>query len=286
MKWIFPCLLFAAWPCDAESAKPAADPAPLVRAHAHNDYYHKRPLLDALASGFCSVEADVFLKDDTLLVAHSRFELKKERTLESLYLAPLAKRVKANGGSVYKTKAPFHLMIDFKTDGPATYAALKPLLEKYRSMLTAFTSDTTQPGAVTIVISGSRPRAAMEKDTARLAGYDGRLGDLGKAESRHFMPWISDSWRSHFKWRGKGGLSAREQAKLANIVKSAHANGQKIRFWAAPDTPAVWEVYHRAGVDFINTDHLENLAEFLRVKEARWPIGQLRDKPCRGGTSL
>ena len=269
MKWIFPCLLFAAWPCDAESAKPAADPAPLVRAHAHNDYYHKRPLLDALASGFCSVEADVFLKDDTLLVAHSRFELKKERTLESLYLAPLAKRVKANGGSVYKTKAPFHLMIDFKTDGPATYTALKPLLEKYRSMLTAFTSDTTQPGAVTIVISGSRPRAAMEKDTARLAGYDGRLGDLGKAESRHFMPWISDSWRSHFKWRGKGGLSAREQAKLANIVKSAHANGQKIRFWAAPDTPAAWEVYHRAGVDFINTDHLENLAEFLRDKEAR-----------------
>ncbi|MBT3615020.1 MAG: hypothetical protein HN524_03430, partial [Verrucomicrobia bacterium] len=146
MKWIFPCLLFAVWPCDAESAKSAADPAPLVRAHAHNDYYHKRPLLDALASGFCSVEADVFLKDDTLLVAHSRFELKKERTLESLYLAPLAKRVKANGGSVYKTKAPFHLMIDFKTDGPATYTALKPLLEKYRSMLTAFTSDTTQPG--------------------------------------------------------------------------------------------------------------------------------------------
>jgi len=265
MKWILPALLFAAWPCVVESAKPK----PLVRAHAHNDYYHKRPLLDALASGFCSVEADVFLKDDTLLVGHSRFELKKERTLESLYLAPLAKRVKANGGSVYKTKAPFHLMIDFKTGGPATYAALRPLLEKYRSMLTAFTADTTKPGAVTIVISGSRPREAMEKDTARLAGYDGRLGDLGKAESRHFMPWISDSWRSHFKWRGKGELPPREQAKLAKIVKSAHADGQKIRFWAAPDTPAAWEIFHKVGVDFINTDHLENLAEFLRAKNVK-----------------
>ncbi|MFQ3169500.1 MAG: hypothetical protein ACI8QI_002068 [Limisphaerales bacterium] len=265
MKWILPALLFAAWPCVAEPT----EPKPLVRAHAHNDYYHKRPLLDALASGFCSVEADVFLKDDTLLVGHSRFELKKERTLESLYLAPLAKRVKANGGSVYKTKAPFHLMIDFKTGGPATYAALRPLLEKYRSMLTAFTADTTKPGAVTIVISGSRPREAMEKDTARLAGYDGRLGDLGKAESRHFMPWISDSWRSHFKWRGKGELPPREQAKLAKIVKSAHADGQKIRFWAAPDTPAAWEIFHKVGVDFINTDHLENLAEFLRAKNVK-----------------
>ena len=63
---------------------------PLVRAHAHNDYYHKRPLLDALASGFCSVEADVFLKDDTLLVGHFRFELRKVRSLEALYLKPLA----------------------------------------------------------------------------------------------------------------------------------------------------------------------------------------------------
>ena len=269
MKWILPCLLFAAWPCVAESAKPAAEPAPLVRAHAHNDYYHKRPLLDALASGFCSVEADVFLKNGKLLVGHFSFELKESRSLETLYLAPLAKRVKANDGGVYKTRAPFHLMIDFKTDGPPTYAALKPLLEKYRFMLTAFTADTTEPGAVTIVISGSRPREAMEKDAKRLAGYDGRLSDLGKAESRHFMPWISDSWRSHFKWRGKGDLPAREQAKLAKIVKNAHTDGQKIRFWAAPDNPAAWSVFHEAGVDFINTDHLENLAEFLRGKEAK-----------------
>ena len=266
MKWILPCLFFVAWPCAAEQAKPD-EPEPLPRAHSHNDYHHKRPLLDALASGFCSVEADVFLKDKRLLVGHSRFELKKERTLETLYLAPLAKRIKTNGGSVYKTRAPFHLMIDFKTDGPATYAALKPLLEKYRFMLTRFTADTTQLGAVTIVISGSRPREAMQRDIWRLAGYDGRLGDLAKVESRHFMPWISDSWSSHFEWRGKGDLTEREQAKLANIVKRANAGGQKIRFWAAPDTPFAWEIFHKAGVDFINTDHLENLARFLRAKK-------------------
>ena len=52
MKWILPCLLLTAWPSAAEQAKPDTEPKPLVRAHAHNDYYHKRPLLDALASGF------------------------------------------------------------------------------------------------------------------------------------------------------------------------------------------------------------------------------------------
>ena len=101
MKWILPCLLFAA----CQSA--AAEPKPLIRAHAHNDYYHKRPLLDALANSFCSVEADVFLKDGQLLVGHFSFELKKERSLETLYLAPLAKRVKANGGSVYRAGRHF-----------------------------------------------------------------------------------------------------------------------------------------------------------------------------------
>src|SRR5712692_10174041 len=43
---------------------------PLKHAHAHNDYEHKRPLLDALDHGFCSVEADVFLDGDALLVGH------------------------------------------------------------------------------------------------------------------------------------------------------------------------------------------------------------------------
>ena len=102
MKWIFPCLFFAAWPFAAEQAR-LNESKPLLRAHSHNDYHHKHPLFDALDSGFCSVEADVFLKDAVLLVGHSRFELKKERTLEALYLVPLAERVKNNGGSVYKS---------------------------------------------------------------------------------------------------------------------------------------------------------------------------------------
>ena len=43
---------------------------PLLRAHAHNDYLHSRPLADALAHGFWSIEADVWLTNGALLVAH------------------------------------------------------------------------------------------------------------------------------------------------------------------------------------------------------------------------
>lgn len=268
MKNLLFYLSIAICPIDI-ALKAEPEPTPLPQAHSHNDYYHKRPLLDALTNGFCSVEADVFLKNEKLLVGHSRFELRDSRTLDQLYLKPLAERVQANGGSVYKVKVPFYLMIDFKTDGSKTYAVLQPLLEKYRFMLTEFKSGNTKAGAVTVIISGSRPREVMEKQSRRLAGYDGRLSDLGQRSSPHFMPWISDSWRSHFKWNGKGDLSKSEEAKLNSIIQQAHNNGQKLRFWATPDTPSSWSLFYNAGVDFINTDKLESFAKFLREKRSK-----------------
>ena len=58
-------------------------------AHAHNDYEHERPLLDALKAGFTSFEADVYLIDGKLLVAHDQQDTTPDRSLESLYLDPL-----------------------------------------------------------------------------------------------------------------------------------------------------------------------------------------------------
>src|SRR5215471_5490757 len=84
-----------------------AGPVPLTRVHAHNDYEHKRPLFDALDHGFCSVEADIYLVDGKLLVAHERQDVKPDRTLERLYLDPIRERVRANGGSVYRAGPEF-----------------------------------------------------------------------------------------------------------------------------------------------------------------------------------
>src|SRR6266576_852064 len=79
----------------------AENPTPLLQAHAHNDYEHKRPLLDALDHGFCSFEADIYLVNGQLLVAHDRSQVKTDRTLQSLYLDPLRERIRKNGGRVY-----------------------------------------------------------------------------------------------------------------------------------------------------------------------------------------
>ncbi len=75
-------------PSYARAAEQKPGRGPLRRAHAHNDYEHPRPLLDALSHGFTSVEADIHLVDGQLLVAHDPIDLDPSRTLESLYLAP------------------------------------------------------------------------------------------------------------------------------------------------------------------------------------------------------
>ena len=85
-------LLLPVGGASAATAPPEA--SPLSRAHAHNDYEHPRPLLDALDHGFTSVEADVWLVGDELLVGHDLADLVPGRTLEKLYLDPLADRVR------------------------------------------------------------------------------------------------------------------------------------------------------------------------------------------------
>lgn len=92
-------------------------PVPLVQAHAHNDYLHERPLLDALQHGFTSVEADVYLVDGQLLVAHTRSELKPHRTLRRLYLDPLRERARQTGGRLWPNGPTLTLLIDIKADG-------------------------------------------------------------------------------------------------------------------------------------------------------------------------
>ena len=122
-------------------------PQPLRRAHAHNDYLHPRPLHDALGHRFTSVEADVYLVDGELLVAHDVVDLDPTRTLRSLYLDPLAARVRANHGSVYRGhRKPVQLLIDIKADGEAAYLELHRQLSGYRGLFTTYTHGRVRRG--------------------------------------------------------------------------------------------------------------------------------------------
>jgi hypothetical protein len=241
---------------------------PLENAHAHNDYLHEHPLFDALDLGFNSVEADIFLVDGELLVGHSRGQLKPERTLESLYLGPLARRVKQNGGHVYPDGGRFFLLIDVKNEPLETYRHLAKELATHADMLTTVEDGKVRPGAITAVVTGAQSRAELLKANPRYAGLDGHLTDLDTHEPAHAMPMISDNWTSHFSWQGDGPIPAAEQAKLKEITTKTHAAGRVVRFWATPENENFWRELRSDGVDLLNTDQLKRLAVFLRSSEA------------------
>ncbi|MBL1082882.1 phosphatidylinositol-specific phospholipase C/glycerophosphodiester phosphodiesterase family protein [Streptomyces actinomycinicus] len=254
----------------ARAAGSHRGPRPLWRAHAHNDYAHPRPLSDALDHRFGSVEADIFLVGDQLLIGHDASELDPARTLESLYLEPLCARVRAGHGSVYRGwRRPLQLLVDIKTEGSSTYLELDRHLRRYPHLFTRYAHGRVHPGPVTAVVSGDRAaRAPMAAQTERRAFYDGRLSDLGGSAPADFISLISDNWTQNFTWTGQGTFPDAERQKLHGITGAARARGQQVRFWATPDTPgpardALWTELLAAGVDYLNTDDLAGLETFL-----------------------
>jgi hypothetical protein len=270
---VFVCLVFISLATRRASASDT-EVIPLSRAHAHNDYRHERPLLDALAHGFISVEADIFLVDGDLFVAHDREEIRPDRTLRGLYLDPLRKRIRQNGGRVYPNGPELTLLIDFKTEAVSTYKVLDRVLAEYRDIFTSFGPDGRRSKAVLAIISGNRPLALMESQEVRYAGCDGRLSDLNSDAPADLIPMISDRWTRHFTWRGSGPMPTEERLKLREIVQKAHEKGRRVRFWSTPDRPtpareALWRELLAVGVDLLNTDDLKGLQKFLLANRNR-----------------
>ncbi len=244
---------------------PSYGQEPLPHAHAHNDYMHEKPLFDALANGFTSVEADVLLIDGELYVGHDMPKNNEQLpTLKEAYLVPLHQRVSYNGGKVYQGyDQPIFLMIDFKTDAEATYQVLRKQLEAFLPMLTITEHGVYKPGAITVFISGNRPTETVRQEPVQYVGIDGRPEDLDKNYPTSFMPVISQNFNLVTHWNGEEEISPEELNKIKKLVAAAHQQNKKVRLWAAPDHLLGWETLMKAGVDLINTDHLPELKDFL-----------------------
>jgi hypothetical protein len=251
--------------CMLAAAARARAQSPLDHAHAHNDYEHARPLLDALDRGYGSVEADVHLVGGALLVAHARDSVRTDRTLESSYLAPLRAWIGAHGGQVYAGRPPLTLLIDVKADAESTWAALEPLLRRYDDVIASWHGDSMTTRPVVAVISGERPLATLPAERDRWAALDGRLEDLDapRAPPAVAMPRVSDDWERITDWRGVGAPPDSARRRVARAVARAHAQGRRLRFWNTPDLPVVWRLLVESGVDLIGADDLDALRAFL-----------------------
>lgn len=236
---------------------------PVKMAHSHNDYLNDKPLLSALENSFKSIEVDVFLLMSELYVGHNWLQLRKNKTIEKLYLDHLWQKYNENSGSIYKNNIPLYLLVDFKTSSNKTYLALLTKLEKYKPMLTRVVSGSLIQGAVTIIISGDKPDVdEFKKETERITFLDGRFSDIGMNISNDIMPLISMSWLDHFQWDGIGKLPKNQRAVLDKIIKAVHLEDKHLRFWATPDNKNSWITLEQAGVDLINTDKISEFSNY------------------------
>ena len=239
--------------------------------HSHNDYMHGQPLTDALSYGYKSIEVDVFLHNDQLIVSHTADGLDHKPSIETLYLQPLVERVKQNGGWVYKgdTSATI-LMVEFKSDGEQSYQKLKTLIGTYQSL---FCDRMGHGGPVKILITGHRPWDTVKKGGELYVTLDGDISQATAAVPASIIERVSNPYGSYFGWRGRGKMPKAQQQRLDTIVRIAHAYGRQLRFYACPQNENIWTTLLDAGVDWINVDDLARFARFYAVysKESKKP---------------
>lgn len=240
----------------ASYSAPCAQPShyTLANAHAHNDYEHTRPFHDAYELGFGSIEADVYLRDGQLYVAHDAKDIRPERTLQKLYLVPVLEKIAKNNGWPYPGRKQLQLLIDIKDDGPATLAALQKLLVTHRQELRH----------VRIVVSGAMPPPDSLATQDEIFTFDGRKNLLySKAASSH-VKLVSASMLDFGKyWDGQMPLDQEIRERLVTFIALQHAQKKLVRLWATPGNAAGYQTLKDLGVDYIGSDDLAGLAAFL-----------------------
>jgi alkaline phosphatase len=228
-------------------------------SHSHNDYEQQRPFALAYENRFGSIEADIWLKDGLLVVAHDAKDIDPNKTLSVLYLDPLAKKIAENKGDVYPDgKKELQLLIDIKSDAIATLNTLITELKKYPSLI--------HHKKLRFIISGNRPQPTEYGAYPSFIYFDGRPAEQYDKKALKKVGLISDNYYKFAQWNGKGEIAANQRAALISVIEKSHAMGKPFRFWATPDTEASWKLFMELGVDYINTDKVEGLAEFLGIR--------------------
>lgn len=231
-----------------------------ANAHSHNDYEKAVPFYDAYKHQFGSIEADIFLLDGSmdLYVAHHKSDLdKKRRTLDSLYLSPLANCIRKNKGFVYTdTSRKLQLMIDIKTGAVPTLNRLIEQLRRYPELINS--------SSLRIVISGNRPAADSFYLYPSFIWFDGVIGTKYHENSMTRIAMLSAPFTQFSHWNGIKTIPEKQRIELANAIAQAHKAGKPVRFWGGPDTVDAWKEFINLRVDYINTDHVRELSEFLK----------------------
>jgi hypothetical protein len=196
------------------------------------------------------------------------------RTLSRLVLDPLHARVRAKG-RVYDTQHQSFTVVLEPADGVLAghvQDVLDDELTAYTDMLTRCVGGITTHAAVLIVLAGA-PRAVLDARRHRLHFGEGTLADVDRRVPTSAVPVVGEHVAWRLSWDGRGEMPGEERHLLRALVRAAHAEGKRVRFFGVPESRrtvrlAFWRELHAAGVDLIGADELGPLRRFLRTQRA------------------
>jgi alkaline phosphatase len=236
-----------------------------LNAHSHNDYANDIPFWLAYNNHFGSIEADIWAVNGDLFVAHNSEDIKPEKTLDILYIQPIVKLFRQNKGNAWNdNSSTFQLLIDLKTTVEPTLSLLVEKLRKYPEVF----DPKTNEHAVRIVITGNRPLPEGFSGYPEFIFFDGLLNLKYSDDQLKRVPLYSENIKKFSLWNGDAAIIEKERIRLTQITDSVHSINKKIRFWNCPDNENAWKTYIEIGIDYLNTDHIIKLTEFL--KKATW----------------
>ncbi|MBP1612954.1 MAG: Alkaline phosphatase [Bacteroidetes bacterium] len=232
-----------------------------VKIHSHNDYTRTIPFYEAYSQKIYSIEIDLFYRNGKFYVSHDEADIDKQKTFDALYLDPLIALYRMNKGRVWAdADRPLQLVIEIKSNDTNTF--MNALVDIFKLYPEVFNPEKN-PNSVRIVITGKVPSADKFSLYPSYIGFDGDLNDKYTSEELKQIAMFSLDFGSLSHWNGKGSLMQDDKKKVTLAINRAHAQGKPIRFWGAPDGITAWETFYWMGVDYINTDHVEQCAEFF-----------------------
>jgi hypothetical protein len=247
--------------------------------HSHNDYWRRVPFYAAIAAGCTSVEADIWLTEESeLRVGHSWTSTTATRTLRTLYLDPIANifghRNVSTASTSNKETGMFDsdpnkstiLLIDFKSDGHKIWPVLQAQLQSFheKGWLTYYDGTTLQRGPLTVVGTGSTPfELVQQNSTNRYIFYDAPLRSISEPQYNTTNSYYASS---NLKaaiggmWFGRG-FTSKQEKMIKQQIQAADEKGLKSRFWDTPAWPisvrdSVWGKLMEYGVGVLNVDDL------------------------------
>ena len=220
-----------------------------VILHSHNDYNRLAPFWEAYSQHCRSIEADVFLHKGQLLVGHEVKDLKKDNSFAVLYVEPIVRTFRSNGGCMWPdSKDRLQLMVELKSPTEPALSEVIKLLKQYPDVFCA-------KKGVRVTITGNVP---APEDFGRYPSwiwFDGNLQTEYTPAQLKRVALISEDFREYArKWNGKGNFVQADYKPLRAAIDQAHALGKPVRFWNAPEGTTAYFTYIRLGLEYVNTD--------------------------------